>query len=45
MDSQISQLQASDRAHDVIVNDGSLEELRKKVEDVWRKWQELRTED
>ena len=43
--SQISPSQAFDRAHDVIVNDGSLEELRKKVEQVWRKWQELGTED
>jgi dephospho-CoA kinase len=37
--SQIAPSQAFDRAHDVIVNDGSLEELRKKVEEVWRKWQ------
>jgi dephospho-CoA kinase len=43
--SQMTSSQAFDRAHDVIVNDGSLEELRKKVEEVWRKWQELRTED
>jgi len=43
--SQISPSQALDRAHDVIVNDGTLEELRTKVEEVWRKWQELRTED
>ncbi len=43
--SQITPSQAFDRAHDVIVNDGSLEELRKKVEQVWRKWQELGTED
>ena len=41
--SQISPSQAFDRAHDVIVNDGTLEELRKKVEEVWRKWQ--RTDD
>ena len=41
--SQIAPSQAFDRAHDVIVNDGSLEELRKKVEEVWRKW--LKTED
>src|SRR5712692_4647696 len=43
--SQISPSQSLDRAHDVIVNDGTLEELRTKVEEVWRKWQELRTED
>jgi dephospho-CoA kinase len=43
--SQITPSQAFDRAHDVIVNDGSLEELRKKVEEVWRRWKELRTED
>ena len=36
--SQITPAQAFDRAHDVIVNDGSLEELKRKVEEIWEKW-------
>jgi dephospho-CoA kinase len=39
--SQISPSQAFDRAHDVIVNDGSLEELKGKVEAIWKKWLRL----
>lgn len=38
MASQIRPAEAFDRAHDVIVNDGSLEDLRRKVEDVYRRW-------
>jgi len=38
MRSQISPAVAFDRAHDVIVNDGTVDELRRKVEEVWRKW-------
>jgi len=38
MASQIRPAEAFDRAHDVIVNDGSLEELRRKVEDLYRRW-------
>ncbi len=36
--SQIFPSAAFGRAHDVIVNDGTVEELRSKVEEVWRKW-------
>jgi dephospho-CoA kinase len=36
--SQIRPGEAFDRAQDVIVNDGSLEELRHKVEEVYRSW-------
>ena len=39
--SQIAPSQAFDRAHDVIVNDGSLEELKGKVEAIWKKWLRL----
>ena len=35
---QISPVAAFDRATDVIANDGTLEELRAKVDEVWRKW-------
>lgn len=35
---QIRPAEAFDRAHDVIVNDGSLEQLRRKVEDLYRRW-------
>jgi dephospho-CoA kinase len=37
---QIAPSAAFDRADDVIVNDGTLEELRRKVEALWRKWTE-----
>ncbi|HTO88230.1 MAG TPA: dephospho-CoA kinase [Thermoanaerobaculia bacterium] len=36
--SQIRPSEAFDRAQDVIVNDGSLEELRRKVADLYRAW-------
>ena len=38
IDAQISPSQAFDRADDVIVNDGTLEELEAKVDAVWEKW-------
>jgi dephospho-CoA kinase len=38
MASQIQVGEALGRAHDVIVNDGSLEELQRKVEEVYRRW-------
>jgi dephospho-CoA kinase len=37
---QIAPSAAFDRADDVIVNDGTLEQLRRKVEALWRKWTE-----
>lgn len=36
--SQMSPARAFDRAQDVIVNDGTLDELRRKVQAVWRSW-------
>src|SRR6266852_5274332 len=39
--SQLAPSQAFDRVHDVVVNDGSLEDLRRKVEELWRKWVHL----
>jgi dephospho-CoA kinase len=36
--SQIAPSEAFDRADDVIVNDGSLEDLRRKVETIYRSW-------
>ena len=36
--SQISPVEAFDRAADVIVNDGTLDELEKKVDALWGKW-------
>jgi dephospho-CoA kinase len=36
--SQLPASEAMDRAHDVIVNDGSLESLRAKVEALWGSW-------
>jgi len=39
MSSQLPPSEAFDRADDVIVNDGTLDELREKVERVYRKWQ------
>jgi dephospho-CoA kinase len=36
--SQMSPSTAFDRAHDVLTNDGTLEELREKVEALWQKW-------
>jgi len=39
--SQIAPSQAFDRATDVISNDGTIEQLRRRVEEVWRKWQEI----
>jgi len=38
MAAQISPQAARERAHDVIVNDGTLEELRTRVEEVYRRW-------
>lgn len=38
MSAQLSPAQAFDRATDVIVNDGTVEELEKKVDALWRKW-------
>jgi len=38
--SQLAPSAAFERAHDVIANDGSLEDLRGKVRDVWRRWNE-----
>ena len=40
---QISPAAAFDRASDVIANDGTLEDVRRKVEEVWRRW--TQTED
>jgi dephospho-CoA kinase len=40
MDAQLPPAQAFDRADDVIVNDGTLEELQEKVDALWRKWTE-----
>ncbi|HEY6929707.1 MAG TPA: dephospho-CoA kinase [Thermoanaerobaculia bacterium] len=36
--SQISPSAAFDRAHDVLTNDGTLEELREKVVALWQRW-------
>ena len=36
--SQIRPTEAFDRAQDVIVNDGSLEDLRRKVAELYRRW-------
>jgi dephospho-CoA kinase len=41
---QISPAAALDRASDVVTNDGTLEDLRGKVEEVWRRWT-TKTED
>lgn len=38
MASQISPAAASDRASDIIVNDASLDDLKRRVEGVWREW-------
>jgi dephospho-CoA kinase len=38
MASQIPPTEAFERAHNVIVNDGSLEDLRRKVADLYRSW-------
>jgi dephospho-CoA kinase len=38
MSVQLTPAQAFDRASDVIVNDGTVEELEKKVDALWRKW-------
>ncbi|HEY6051610.1 MAG TPA: dephospho-CoA kinase, partial [Thermoanaerobaculia bacterium] len=38
MSAQLSPTEAFDRAADVIVNDGSLEDLEGKVDALWRKW-------
>lgn len=38
MSAQLSPTEAFDRATDVIVNDGTVEELEKKVDSLWRKW-------
>lgn len=38
MSAQLSPSEAFDRAADVIVNDGSLEDLEEKVDALWRKW-------
>jgi dephospho-CoA kinase len=35
---QISPVAAFDRATDVIANDGTLDELRAKVDEVWKRW-------
>ncbi len=35
---QIRPSEAFDRADDVLVNDGTLEELHRKVDEVWRRW-------
>lgn len=35
---QISAEAATPRAHDVLVNDGTIEELRGKVDELWKKW-------
>ena len=35
---QIEPSEARGRAHDVIVNDGTLDDLRRRVEDVYRSW-------
>lgn len=42
MDAQLSPTKAFDRADDVIVNDGSPEELERKVDDLWTRWMSLR---
>jgi len=38
MSAQLTPAQAFDRATDVIVNDGTVEELEKKVDALWKKW-------
>ena len=38
MQFQIAAEAARARAHDVIVNDGSIEDLRAKVADLYRRW-------
>ncbi len=38
MSVQIAPSEAFDRADDVIVNDGSLEELERRVERIYRSW-------
>jgi dephospho-CoA kinase len=38
IESQLSPAQARARVQDVIVNDGSLDELRRKVEELYRTW-------
>lgn len=38
---QLSPVEAFDRAHDVIVNDGTKEDLDKQVDALWRKWKRL----
>jgi len=38
IDAQISPSSAFDRADDVIVNDGTLEEVEAKVDETWRRW-------
>jgi len=38
MSAQLSPSQAFDRATDVIVNDGTLEDLEQKVDELWRRW-------
>jgi dephospho-CoA kinase len=40
MDVQIPPSQAFDRVDDVIVNDGTVEQLEEKVEEVWQRWRE-----
>jgi dephospho-CoA kinase len=38
MSAQLTPSQAFDRATDVIVNDGTLEDLEQKVDELWRRW-------
>ena len=38
MSAQLSPSEAFDRATDVIVNDGRLEDLETKVDELWRRW-------
>ena len=40
MTAQLSPAEAFDRATDVIVNDGTLQDLEKKVDALWRTWME-----
>jgi dephospho-CoA kinase len=43
MASQLAPSEAFDRADDVLVNDGSVEELRRRVAALYRRWTELAT--
>jgi len=45
MAAQISPEKAAARATDVLVNDGTLEELRRKTEALYRRWMGVLEED